>query len=70
MQTSATIILAILAMLFVGALIVAGVLWVSRRRQAAAQARRDATAAAWSETDPNGTDQQAQRPIWRPERDR
>lgn len=60
---TATIILAIL---LPGALIVGCVLW-RERRKAAAQARRDATAAAWGETDPEDPDKQAQRPIWRPD---
>lgn len=50
MQAAATIILAILATISVGALIVGGVLWLSRRSEEAAQDRRRATALAWSET--------------------
>jgi len=50
MQAAATIILAMLATVSVGALIVAGALWLSRRSEEAAQDRRRATALAWSET--------------------
>ena len=50
MQTTATIILAILAAVSVGALIVAGALWLTWRSKEAAQERRRATALAWSET--------------------
>jgi len=62
MQTAVTIFLAIL---LPGALIVGLIVW-RERRKAAAQARRDATAVAWDETAQEGTEQQAQRPIWRP----
>ena len=50
MPTAAVIILAILATASVGALIVAVVLWLSRRSDEAAQGRRQAAALAWSET--------------------
>ena len=60
MQTTILLIIA------AGALIVAYVVWRERRR-AEAQARRDATAAAWGETDPDDPEKQVQRPIWRPD---
>ena len=56
----------ILAILLPGALIVGCVVWRERRR-AEAQARRDATAAAWGETAPEDPEKQVQRPIWRPD---
>ena len=56
----------ILAILLPGALIVGYVVWRDRR-QAEAQARREATAAAWGETDPEDPGKQVQRPIWRPD---
>lgn len=66
METIITIILAILLVIAVCAMSVGYVVWRDRRR-AEAQARREATAAAWGETDPADPDQQAQRPIWRPD---
>lgn len=50
MQTVATIVLAILAALSVGSLIVAFVVLREARRHAEARDRREATALAWSET--------------------
>ena len=59
-------IITILAVLLPGALIVGCVVWRDRRR-AEAQARREATAAAWGETDPDDPEKQVQRQIWRPD---
>ena len=67
MPTFLTLIFAACGILAAGALLVGYVVWRDRRRAEDAQARRDAAAAAWGETAAEDTDQQAQRPIWRPD---